>query len=71
MRLWCNFREERANQLVKVLQEIVEDSTRYWKSYVEFHYAMGFLTKNAILIEKIRVDHHEGDDEPKGFQKRL
>jgi hypothetical protein len=56
---------------VKVLQEIVEDSTRYWKSYVEFHYAMGFLTKNAILIEKIRVDHHEGDDEPKGFQKRL
>jgi hypothetical protein len=28
MRLWCNSREE--SQLVKVLREIVEDSTRYW-----------------------------------------
>jgi hypothetical protein len=42
-----------------------------WKSYVEFHYAMGFLRKNAILVGKIGFDDKEGDDEPKGFQKRL
>jgi hypothetical protein len=42
-----------------------------WKSYVEFHYTMGFLRKNAILVEKIGVDDQEGDNEPKGFQKWL
>ncbi len=42
-----------------------------WKSYVEFRYAMGFLRKNAILVDKIGVDDQEGDDEPKGFQKHL
>lgn len=42
-----------------------------WKSYVEFCYTIGFLRKNAILIEKIGVDDQEGDDEPKGFQKQL
>lgn len=31
-----------------------------WKSYVEFDYAMAFLRKNAILVEKIGVDDQEG-----------
>jgi len=32
---------------------------------------MGVFWKNAILIEEIGVDDHDGDDEPKGFQEQL
>lgn len=32
---------------------------------------MGIFGKNAILVEEIRVDDQDGDDEPKGFQEWL
>jgi hypothetical protein len=32
---------------------------------------MGFLSNNAIIVDKIGVDNQECDDEPKGFQKQL
>jgi hypothetical protein len=30
-----------------------------------------FWKKMQILVEEIRVDDHDGDDEPKGFREQL